>query len=87
MNPEVIKFIQTLDRRMRPKFTLELIALRIQSVSNHYTYTDAPDKKEEHRETLQQLMDLYQHVFNGKPAHSFHSPIILLEDYEDFFER
>lgn len=86
MTPEVIKFIQSLNVRMRTKFVLELIALRVEAVSNHYIYSEE-EKKEEHRESLQQLFDLYHHVYNGKPAHSFHNPIVLLNDYEDFYER
>jgi hypothetical protein len=83
MSPEVIQFINTLDVRMSRKFVLELIGIRVKAVSNYYIYGDER-KKNDHKESLQQLFDLYYHVYKGNAPQSFHKPIILLNDDGDF---
>lgn len=72
MHSEIIQFIKTLNEmNSNSKFQLEMVALRITSVKKYYEFATEGNKQKEYKEILQNLTDLYTHLYNNKPLKDF----------------
>lgn len=71
MHPEVIQFLAFLrEYNTEAKNKLDFIAIRISTVCSYLKYA-TKGKQPEYHEYLQQLMDLFSHVYYRKPLWQF----------------
>lgn len=71
MHHEVLTFVKTLSELSdNRRSQLSLVMLRISTISEHLQFAPK-EQKPEHREKLQQFMDLFAHIYNRQPLRKF----------------
>ena len=72
MDDEVITFVKVLSNFEGNTHTqLELTLLRIDTTISYFVYSENEDRKSNYLDRLQQLTDLFSHIFNGKVPRDF----------------